>query len=159
MCCGFILVQNGHTRVCQCNGHTRVCQCNGHTRVCQCNGHTRVCQCNGHTRVCQCNGHTRVCQCNGHTSVCQYLICRVKLSSTLDPGLPEPHKCLYASKWMKQLVCHVAKRSVGVAPEVNLRNPLCAGDKKCKPGIHPDFEIQGKHHKKSKIWSWPPQKG
>ena len=31
-------------------------------------------------------------------------------------------------------------RSAGVASEVNLRNPLRAGKKACKQGIHPGFE-------------------
>ena len=30
-----------------------------------------------------------------------------------------------------------AKRSAGVAPELNLGNPLHAGNKTCKQGIHP----------------------
>ena len=38
------------------------------------------------------------------------------------------------------------KRSTSVTPEVNLKNPLYAGDKVWKPGIHPGFENQ-----KSKI--------
>ena len=42
------------------------------------------------------------------------------------------------------------KTSAGVAPEVNLRNLVHAGDKACKPRIHPDFETQGRHHQKSK---------
>ena len=32
------------------------------------------------------------------------------------------------------------KSSVGVTPEVNLRNPLHAGDEANKQGIHPGFE-------------------
>ena len=36
----------------------------------------------------------------------------------------------------------VAKRSAGVAPEVNLRIPLHAGDEAYKQGIHSGFEIQ-----------------
>ena len=35
-----------------------------------------------------------------------------------------------------------AKRSAGVAPEVNPRNALCAGDKACQGGIHSGFETQ-----------------
>ena len=34
------------------------------------------------------------------------------------------------------------KSYAGVAPKVNLRNPLHTGDKLCKPGIHPGFETQ-----------------
>ena len=41
-------------------------------------------------------------------------------------------------------------QSVGVAPEVNLRNSLNAGNKAHQWGIHPDLEIQGRHHHKSK---------
>ena len=41
------------------------------------------------------------------------------------------------------------KRSAGVTPEVNLRNPLHTGDKACKRGNHPDFETQSRHHQKS----------
>ena len=43
------------------------------------------------------------------------------------------------------------RRSAGVAPEVNLRNPLCAGEEARKWGIHHDFETQGSHHQKSKL--------
>ena len=35
------------------------------------------------------------------------------------------------------------KRSAGVAPEVNLRNPLHADDEARKRRIHPGFETQG----------------
>ena len=41
------------------------------------------------------------------------------------------------------------KRAAGVTPELNLRNPLHAGDKSCKQGIHPGIETQGKYHQKS----------
>ena len=41
------------------------------------------------------------------------------------------------------------KRSAGVAPEINLRNPLHVGYKACKQGIHPGFETQGRCHQKS----------
>ena len=52
------------------------------------------------------------------------------------------------------------KRSAGVAPEVNLRNLLCAGKIARKPGIHPGFGTQGRHHQKSKTGvSVAPQKG
>ena len=47
----------------------------------------------------------------------------------------------------------------GVTPEVNLRNPLCAGKEAHKRGIHPDFETQGRRHQKSKTGiSVAPQK-
>ena len=39
------------------------------------------------------------------------------------------------------------KSPTGVTPEVNLRNPLHAGDKKaCEPGIHPGFKTQDRCH-------------
>ena len=43
-----------------------------------------------------------------------------------------------------------AKRLVGVAPEVNLRNPLHIVDEACKQEVHPGFEIQGRHHQEFK---------
>ena len=47
----------------------------------------------------------------------------------------------------------------GVTPEVNLRNPLCAGEEAHK-GIHPGFETLGRCHQKSKTGvSVAPQKG
>ena len=53
-----------------------------------------------------------------------------------------------------------AKRSAGVAPEMNLRNSLHAGDKARKRGIHPGFETQGRRYQKSKTGvSVAPQKG
>ena len=42
------------------------------------------------------------------------------------------------------------KRSAGVALEVNPRNAFHTSEEACKPGIHPDFETQGKRHQKSK---------
>ena len=42
------------------------------------------------------------------------------------------------------------KNSSGVAPEVNWRNPLHAGDKAHKQGIHPGFETQDRDHQKSR---------
>ena len=44
----------------------------------------------------------------------------------------------------------VNKRSAGVAPDLNLRHPLCAGKEAHKQGIHPGFETQGRCHQKSK---------
>ena len=53
----------------------------------------------------------------------------------------------------------VIKRSVGVTPGVNLRNPLHGGQNTCKQGIHPGFENNNKHHQKSKTGvSVTPQK-
>ena len=50
-------------------------------------------------------------------------------------------------------------QSVGVTPEVNLRNSWHIGDKARKQGIHPGFETQGRHHQKSKTGvSVAPQK-
>ena len=43
-----------------------------------------------------------------------------------------------------------AKRSAGVTPEVNLRNPLHGGDKASEGEIHPSFEPQSRCHKNSK---------
>ena len=42
------------------------------------------------------------------------------------------------------------KISAGVSPEVNLWNPLHAGDKACNRGIHHFFQNQDVHHHKSK---------
>ena len=44
------------------------------------------------------------------------------------------------------------RRSAGVTPEINLRNPLCACEEACKQGIHPDSETLGRRHQKSKTW-------
>ena len=41
-------------------------------------------------------------------------------------------------------------QSAGVAPEVDLRNPLYAGEKARKQEIHPGFETQGRHGHKFK---------
>ena len=38
------------------------------------------------------------------------------------------------------------KRSAGVAPDVNLRNPLYTGDEARNRVIHLDFETKGRHH-------------
>ena len=54
----------------------------------------------------------------------------------------------------------VAKRSAGVALEVNLRNMFCARNEARKQGIRPFFETQGRRHQKSKRGvSMAPQKG
>ena len=45
-----------------------------------------------------------------------------------------------------------AKSSVGVTPEVNLRNPLCTGNEHASNEIHPGFETQGRSHLKPKTW-------
>ena len=51
-------------------------------------------------------------------------------------------------------------QSAGVAPEVNLRNSLHAGDKARKRGIHPGFETQGRRCQKFKTGvSVAPRKG
>ena len=42
------------------------------------------------------------------------------------------------------------KRSAGIAPEVNLRNPLHTGDEAYKRGIQPGFKTKTTHHQKSK---------
>ena len=62
--------------------------------------------------------------------------------------------CLQVKKYMawNGLATMLAiERSAGITPEVNLKNPLQAGDNECKSGIHPFFEIQGRHQEKSKI--------
>ena len=52
------------------------------------------------------------------------------------------------------------KRLAGVAPEVNLKNPLHTGKEARKQGIHPGFETQGRCHQKSMTGeSVLPQKG
>ena len=43
----------------------------------------------------------------------------------------------------------VAKRSIGVTPEVNLRDPLYQAKHDVK-GTYGGFETQGRHHQKSK---------
>ena len=51
-------------------------------------------------------------------------------------------------------------KSGGVAPEVNVRNQLLAGDEACKRWIHHGFEKQGIRHQKSKTdVSVAPEKG
>ena len=51
-------------------------------------------------------------------------------------------------------------QSAGVAPEVNLRNSLHAGDKVRKQGLHPGFETQVRLYQKSKTRvSVAPRKG
>ena len=44
------------------------------------------------------------------------------------------------------------RRSAGVTPEVNLRNPLYTGNKHASKEIHPGFETQGRSHLKPKTW-------
>ena len=52
------------------------------------------------------------------------------------------------------------KRSAGVAPEVNLRNPLRARDKSRKLGIHPGFETRKDITRLPKQgYQWPHKKG
>ena len=49
-----------------------------------------------------------------------------------------------------------AKRLAGVTPEVNLRNPLHAGEKACISGIHSGFETQVDGNRSPKQRSqWP----
>ena len=55
------------------------------------------------------------------------------------------HVCKYVDK-NDSVVMLTAKRSTGVAPGMNLRNPLQAGDKEYKQGI----KTQGRRHEKSK---------
>ena len=58
----------------------------------------------------------------------------------------------FTSMWIKKgLVAMLAiMRSAGVAREVNLRNPLDAGNEAYKQEIYPGFETQGRCHQKSK---------
>ena len=52
------------------------------------------------------------------------------------------------------------KRSAGVAPQVNLRNPQYTGDEAGKWRIYPGFETQDRHYQESKIEKQvAPQKG
>ena len=50
----------------------------------------------------------------------------------------------------KQLHQEAAKRSAGVIPEMNLRNPLYEGDGAISEGFYPGFGTQGRCHQKSK---------
>ena len=61
------------------------------------------------------------------TNICGYMICKY-----MD--------------WKGSATILATKRSVGVALEVNLRNPLHIHDKACKWGMHPGFETQGRRH-------------
>ena len=65
------------------------------------------------------------------------------LSHTLDPGF-ECHQCWnHMWKYMDQkgpTAMLGIKRSAGVTPEMNLRNPLHTGDAAHRQGIYPDFE-------------------
>ena len=45
-------------------------------------------------------------------------------------------------KYIKKFLVLVSKRSAGVAPEVNVRNPSHAGEKAHKERIYPGFEPQ-----------------
>ena len=78
---------------------------------------------------------------------------------------PEPPPMLAdmsAGTWIKKagLAMLTSIQSAGVAPEVNLRNLLWAGEEAGKQGIHPGFETQGRGHQKSKIGvSAAPRKG
>ena len=61
------------------------------------------------------------------------------------------HHSMYKYVDHKGLAAMLAmKRSTGVAPEVNLWNPLHAGIKTCKRGTHPGFETHRRYHQKSK---------
>ena len=69
------------------------------------------------------------------------------------------HVCRYMDR--KGLAAMLTSiQSVGVAPEVNLRNSLHAGNKACKRRIHSGFETQGRRRQKSKTGvSVAPRKG
>ena len=51
------------------------------------------------------------------------------------------------------------KRSAGVTPQVNLRNPYHTGDEAGKQETHPGFETQGRCHQSKTEVSVAPQKG
>ena len=59
------------------------------------------------------------------------------------------HICKYVD-WKDSAAMLTSTLLASVAPEVNLRNPLCTGEEACKWGIHPGFETQGRHHQRSK---------
>ena len=65
----------------------------------------------------------------------------------------DSHWCL-ENEWIKKVPMLFIKRSAGVAPEVKLRNPLHAGKKADKQGIHAVLETQGTYH----IFQWPHKK-
>ena len=62
----------------------------------------------------------------------------ISLTSPLTYHLSwfESHQCLHTLaqiNWLRRMSCHADyKRLAGVAPEVNLRNPLDTGDEVCK---------------------------
>ena len=75
------------------------------------------------------------------------------MCQTLDAKLYSVFQYLYVDKYVDQkgsAAMPAVKKSAGVAPEVNLRNPLHAGDEACKQEMHPGFETQGRLHQKSK---------
>ena len=60
---------------------------------------------------------------------------------------------MYIYKYVDQnvrLAMLAIKRSAGVAPEMNLGNPLRTGDNAWNQETHSGFETQGRHHQKSK---------
>ena len=72
---------------------------------------------------------------------------------TLNPKFYPVFQFLYVQKYVDQkgsAVMSTIKKSAGVDPEVNLRNPLHAGDEACKQEIHPGFDTQGRLYQKSK---------
>ena len=46
----------------------------------------------------------------------------------------------------------LAKRSVGVTPELNLKNSFHIKDETNRQGIHPGLETKNKIHQKFKTW-------
>ena len=72
----------------------------------------------------------------------------------LGPTNARAHVCKHVGR--KGLVVNRPLQSAGVTREVNLRNPLYAGEKAHRGGIHPGFETLGTHHQKSKAgYQWP----
>ena len=67
---------------------------------------------------------------------------------------------IYLNKYVNKKVRLPWRPSRGVAPEVNLRNPLHGGNKAYMEAIHTGFETQSKRHQEFKIRaSVAPQKG
>ena len=64
---------------------------------------------------------------------------------------PVPPMLTCSSMWIQKgsAVMLAIKRSTGITPEVNLRNPLLAGDEVHK-WTHPGDETRRRHHQKSK---------
>ena len=60
-------------------------------------------------------------------------------------GMLDPQLCKYVGQNGSAAML-ATKKSAGVSPKMNLRNPLQAGNEACKWWIHPGFETQGRCH-------------